>query len=109
MKDQDFIDEGYKDGKKSFEHYAKQCGKTFNFDSVHKAMNILGWNWVLGKDRWGNPSKGIPSIETIKNYAYGLLKDVYDKGSGCVSSGGFKAGWHSDGMYLEFIIEDWND
>lgn len=92
--------------KKPFSYYIEEFGQHFQFEKVHKAMLSLNWCWNLGTDELGNDNMGIPSIQTIKNHAYKLLKDAYDNGNG-TGCGGFVAGWDGEEMFLTFLIEEW--
>jgi hypothetical protein len=103
--EQKMIDEGYIDGKKSFDYLSKEINKSFNWEKVHKAMIAVNWNWCLGKDSFGQDNMGVPSLVTIKNHAYALLKDAYEKGN-TISTGGFSAGWDCGELYLVFTLEE---
>ena len=103
---QQMIDEGYAEGKKSFEYLSKEIHEQFNWERLHKAMTAVNWCWSLGTDKLGKDNIGVPSIETIKNHAYALLKEVYDLGKGSISTGGFSAGWDSSELYLVFTFEE---
>lgn len=103
-KKQQYIDEGFLEGKKSFKYLSKQVYENFDWNKVHKAMIAVEWYWDLGKDKYGKPKKGIPSIETIQNAAYDLLKRAYE-GECQVSSGGFTAVWENGELYLSFTLE----
>jgi len=107
MTEQQLIDEGYKDGKKSFDFYVKEFGEHFKFDKVHKAMTALNWCWSFGKDELGQERKGVPDITTLKNRAYSLLKEAYDENKQ-ISTAGFTAGWDSGELYLVFNLEEWS-
>lgn len=107
MTEQQLIDEGYKDGKKSFEFLTKQIHENFRWDNVHKAMMAVNWCWSLGRDSFGKDNYGVPNIETIKNHAFALLKTAYDDEKQ-ISSGGFSAGWDSGELYLTFTLEEWS-
>lgn len=92
--------------KPSFDYLVKEIYQYFDFNTVHKAMLAIGWEWYFGKDELGNYCMGVPSIETIKNRAYTLLKKAYDKEIGRISAGGFSAGWDSGELYLTFTLEE---
>jgi hypothetical protein len=104
---QQLIDEGYADGKKSFEYLSKEIHDNFNWENVHKAMTAVNWVWSFGKDKLGQEQKGVPSLETIKNFAFCLLKEVYENGSQ-VSTGGFSAGWDNEELFLVFTLEEYS-
>lgn len=102
---QQMIDEGYVEGKKSFEYLSKEIHEQFNWESLHKAMTAVNWCWSLGTDSFGKDNMGVPSLETIKNHAYALLKLAYDEEKS-ISTGGFSAGWDSGELYLVFTFEE---
>ena len=106
-KEQQQIDEGYIDGKKSFEFYSKNIHEHFKWENVYKAMVALNWCWRLGTDEFNNDNMGVPNVATIKNHAYRLLKEAYDEEKQ-ISTGGFTAGWDSGELYLVFILEEWS-
>ncbi|WP_114752304.1 hypothetical protein [Pleomorphovibrio marinus] len=105
--DQKLIDEGYKEGKKSFDFLIKEIHDNFNWENVHTAMHATNWVWVIGYDEFGKENKGIPDIPTIKNNAYALLKRAYDRETQ-VSTGGFSAGWDNGELYLTFTLEQFS-
>jgi len=104
MTEQQLIDEGYVEGKKSFEYISKVIHEEFNWENVHKAMKALDWTWYFGEDEFKKARFGIPDIPTIKNSAFAMLKKAYDENTS-LASGGFSAGWDEDMMYLQFSIE----
>lgn len=106
LPDQKLIDDGFIDGKKSFEYFAKEIHDDFNWIMVHRAMIANEWYWALGKDEMGKDRRGIPCLTTIKNYAYELLRSAYNAGTGQISSGGFTAGWDGNEMFLTFTLEE---
>lgn len=106
MTEQQLIDEGYAEGKKSFEYYVKEFGENFKWENVHKVMTALNWCWYFGKDAFGQDNYGVPKLETIKNHAYARLKEAYETGNQS-STGGFTAGWEGGEMFLVFTVEEW--
>ena len=90
--------------KAPFEHYAREIGESFNFEKVHKAMMALGWQWSMG-EKHGFECYGIPTLETIKNFAFSLLKEAYNDETN-IGSGGFSTGWEGSNMFLCFTIEE---
>jgi hypothetical protein len=103
--DQKLIDEGYAEGKKSFEHLAKQIAANFNWKKVHAAMMATNWAWYFGDDELGRENYGIPTVQTLQNHAIALLKNAYD--TECqTSTGGFTAGWDNGQLYLTFTLEE---
>ncbi len=91
--------------KPSFELFAKEIEKTFNWSNVHKTMILLEWYWSFGIDKNGVENKGMPSLETIKNHAYILLKKAYSDEI-TISTGGFTAGWDNGELFLSFTLEE---
>ncbi len=90
--------------KLPFEDYIKEINETFDFVKVHKCMIATNWNWYFGKDENGFDKMGIPSLETLKNEVYRLLKEAYD--SECqISTGGFTAFWEDSKLELIFTIQ----
>lgn len=104
---QSLIDQGLIPGKKSFEFLSKQIHDNFKWENVHKAMVATNWVWAFGRDKYGE-NKGTPDITTMKNFAFGLLKQAYDNGTGSVGSGGFTAGWENEELYLTFTLEEYS-
>lgn len=103
---QQLIDKGYIEGKKSFEYLCKEIHDNFNWNKVHRAMVATRWEWYLGKCEMGN-NYGIPNIATIKNTAYRLLKMAYEEEK-TISGGGFCAGWENGELYLAFTLEEYS-
>lgn len=99
--EQELIDEGYVDGKKSFEFLCRNIGEQFDFERVCKTMKALDWVWSFGNERYG-----IPNVDTLKQTAIKLLREVYDNERGTVSTGGFTAGWDDGDLYLTFTIAE---
>lgn len=88
-----------------FEKMAKDIFHQFDWEKVHRVMKLTDWNWAMGVDEDGMTQMGIPSIETIQNQAYRMLKRSYEcKGHSC--TGGLSAGWESGHMYLIFTLEE---
>lgn len=77
----------------------------FNFEKVHAAMEAMRWEW------WG---EGVPTIETLKKVARGLLNDAIDSLISenvpryRTSTGGFSACAYREGeeifCYLVFEV-----
>lgn len=99
------IDEGFVEGKKSFEYIWQELGKSFDWARVHKMMLAVEWYWSFGNDQNGVDQMGIPCIKTIQSCVYSLLKRAYDEDLASCSSGGFMVGWDGDEMYITFIAE----
>jgi hypothetical protein len=92
--------------KKPFDLLAKEINYKFHWENVHKAMMATNWCWHLGIDSLGQDNKGVPSIETIQNHAFALLKKAYNlEHNGSISAGGFTAGWDDGELYLTFTLE----
>lgn len=107
MTEQQLIDQGYKDGKKSFEFYTREFFDNFDFEKVHKVMMATNWVWSFHTHEDGTEDKGVPDLNTIHNHAYKLLKEAYDNGNH-VSTGGFTAGWENGELYLSFTLEEFS-
>lgn len=73
----------------------------FDFESVHKAMIALEWNWYLGMG-----GEGIPSVGALKKAARELLSEAWTKRS-IISSGGFSAEYDDGNLVLSFTLEEW--
>lgn len=98
--EQDLINEGYIDGKKSFDYLHEKIEAQFDFEKVHRVMESLNWEWV------STAGRKVPSVETIKEEAKRLLLSVYTDERGSISCGGLMAGWDNGELWLNFIIED---
>lgn len=105
MSEQELIDAGLKEGKKSFKLLAQEIHDSFNWENVHKAMMATNWCWSLGKDEDGAHLMGVPDIDTIKRKAYQKLKEAYETGNQ-ISSGGLSAGWDGEELFLVFTFEE---
>lgn len=101
MKEQQLIDEGYTEGKKSFEYQFDKILEQFDFYQVHKTMIALGWNWSFG-----NNKRGIPDINTLRNEAKSMLLRVYEEETSQLSSGGFSCGYEEGELWLTFNVEE---
>lgn len=106
MEQQDLINEGYADGKRSLDFVVKEIFEGFNFEKVYQTMKALDWVWYFGVEADGREKYGIPNIQTLKNSAYRMLKEVYERGKGSNSTRGFRAGWDGGELYLTFSIEE---
>lgn len=85
--------------------------ENFDFERVHKVMDMLEWRWVSAKN-------GVPSVEELKKEAKRLLVSSCSEKTQ-ISTGGFKAiyeessRWDDDDddkdpyVGLEFILEEW--
>ena len=107
MEEQELIDEGYIEGKKSFEYYYEEIFNNMDFEIIHKAMVATNWHWYLGVDQFGNDNNGIPTINTIKNHAHWLLKEAYEREMQ-LSTGGFEASWDNGELSLSFVLDSWS-
>lgn len=105
MEQQELIDRGYVDGKKSFKFLAEEIHENFDFKKVYDVMKAIDWHWYFGKDKYDKDLMGIPSIDTIKNTAYDLLKQSYDEEKQ-ISTGGFSAWWDNGELGLSFTLEE---
>lgn len=97
MTKQELIDNGYEDGKKSFDFLWNKIEPYFNWKRVHDVMTFLNWEWK---------GDGVPSIETIISSARQRLFEVWEKEISGQSSGGFSAGYENGELWLSFTLED---
>ena len=79
--------------------------RNFNFEKVHKVMEILDWKWVMTK-------YGVPTIEELRGEARRLLVEAAN-GETQVATGGFRAVYEKNGandpdpfISLEFVLEE---
>jgi hypothetical protein len=103
MTEQQLINEGYVDGKKSFDYLFEKIHKYFDWQKVYTVMKALDWCWYMKEDTYA-----IPNINAIQKSARELLFRVYEKGSGSISTGGFTAGYEDGELWLVFQIEECN-
>jgi len=101
MDTQTLINEGYVDGKKSFDFLIEKVFKSFDFKKVYTVMKALDWHWHIHDENYG-----IPRVDTIRKEAKRLLSEAYKNGKGSISSGGFSAGCEDGELWLSFSIED---
>lgn len=101
MTEQQLIDEGFEDGKKSFDFLFENLCKVFDFHKVHVAMKALDWHWHMGVDGYG-----IPRVDSIRNKAKELLLDAYEREVTQSSTGGFSYGYDNGELWLTFQIEE---
>ena len=101
MTQQDLINEGYADGKKSFEYLWNKIEKSFDFNKVYTAMKALDWHWCFHEENYG-----IPRVDYLKEKARELLHDAYENGKGSIRSGGFIVGCEGGELWINFSIED---
>ena len=83
----------------------KSIMKNFDFERVHKVMELLDWHWAF-------TSNGVPTVEEIKHEAEGILINACEEETN-IATGGFRAVYEKDGtddgepyIGLEFIVED---
>lgn len=79
----------------------KHIMDNFDFERVHKAMELLDWTWG---DRKDDPFV-VPSIDRIEEVAKDTLKGAI-KRKCYISSGGFVAEYHKGVIRLMFCIDD---
>lgn len=107
--EQDLIDQGYAEGRKSFEHLWKQIEKNFQWEKVYTAMKALDWGWAM---KLSDPTGAlyIPNVVALKSEAYRLCKSVYDNRKGTTSTGGFQAGYIEEDnvLWLTFCLTEWS-
>lgn len=61
-----------------------KIGSVFEWNKVYKTMKALDWCWSMGDGKMG-----IPNTDTLKQRARQLLREVYDRKSGRIGTGGF--------------------
>lgn len=98
---QRMIDEGYSEGKKSFEYQWNKIEKHFRWERVYSVMKALDWHWHIHNEEYG-----IPRIDTMKKHARKLLYDIYQQDKGNGSCGGFRYGVEDGQLWLTFEIEE---
>ncbi len=101
METQQLINEGYVDGKKSFEYLFEKIEQSFDWNKVYNVMKVLDWHWQIHDELYG-----IPRTDTIKKTARRLLFHIYEQGKGSTSTGGFSAGMEDGELWLTFQIEE---
>ncbi|MBP3511153.1 MAG: hypothetical protein J6K19_03830 [Prevotella sp.] len=72
--------------------------RDFDFIKVHKCMESLGWNWIIGEDRH------IPSVGELYQEAEELLKSAVEKQCN-IFSGGLQAYFDGDEVALLFAVD----
>lgn len=77
--------------------------RRFDFEQVHKAMQLLDWRWNLPR------GFDVPTLQEIKDYARAwLIMVVPKKVDTFVGSGGFYAHRHENGLELQFVLQKWS-
>ena len=106
--------------KKRFQKEIDDAIEHFDFEKVHKTMQVLNWQWYHP----GENDTKVPSIDEIKKRAKELLQEaaesaVLTKDEYVIATGGFRA----EAKYypkqegkksflwvrLAFILEDWDN
>ena len=78
----------------------KHIMDNFDFERVHKTMELLNWTWGAAKD-----DQVVPSLSRIKEAAKDTLKGAI-KRKCYISSGGFVAEYRKGVIRLMFCIDD---
>lgn len=104
MTEQELIDEGINEGKKSFEYYWKQIVENFDFEKVAKVMAFLNWGWSMGNDM--KKGLAIPDKNFLIEDCYEKCREVYETGKS-YHSGGFEIDYNQYGLSMKFVLEDW--
>ena len=106
--------------KKRFQKEIDEVLKEFNYEKVHKTMQVLDWKWYHP----GEDGTKVPSIDEIKYRAKTLLQEaaesaVLTKGEYVIGTGGFRAEakyYPKEGIKksflwvrLAFVLEDWDN
>jgi hypothetical protein len=102
MTEQQLIDKGYADGKKSFEYLWNEIEENFKWEKVYTVMKALDWVW-----HFHNNEYGIPDIRTIKKHCRKNLFEIYENGNGSYSTGGFTGRYDGENLSLLFTVEGW--
>lgn len=100
--EQDLINEGYAQGKKSFEFLWAKVDKNFNWKKVYEAMKANDWHWCIDKEK---DLYGIPSVNTIRQVAKELLHDAWEREVGTISCGGLEGGYDEGHLWLSFFLD----
>lgn len=106
--------------KKRFQKEVDDALEHFNFEKVHKTMQLLDWKWCHP----GENGARVPSLDEIKKRAKEILQEAAEsaamsKGEYLVGTGGFRA----EAQYypketdkksflwvrLAFVLEDWDN
>lgn len=77
---------------------------SFDFNKVHKAMQLLDWKWVNDSAAFS-----VPAEYELRTTARSLLRMVatrYKNEPYFASTGGFKASCHSGVLSLAFELEE---
>lgn len=99
--EQQLIDDGYMDGKKSFECLWAQIEANFDFERVCKVMDLLKWKWHV--EEYGLITPTIDRIKmTVKHFCYEAWQQ--EKG---ISTGGFTYRFKDNTLLVEFTVEEW--
>ena len=79
--------------------------RDFNFEKVHKVMEMLDWKWAMTK-------YGVPTVEELRGEARRLLVEAANEETQ-VATGGFRAVYEKNGasdpdpfISLEFVLEE---
>ena len=105
MTNQELIDQGLIEGKKSFDHYWAQIRDNFDFERVAKVMAFLDWGWAINSGRKG---LAIPDKYYLMEEVYERWQKVYDSEE-TQCSGGFTISFIQEvGLNVEFTLTSWN-
>ena len=78
----------------------------FDFDRVHKTMELLDWHWATSKDG------GVPTVDEIRDVAADILWELVNSNNEFIATGGLEARKDfSDPsnpfIELKFVVEEW--
>lgn len=77
--------------------------RRFDFERVHKVMQLLNWKWNLPR------GFEVPTIDEIKDHAKAwLVMAAPKKPDFVIGSGGFYAYRLESGLELQFVLEEWS-
>lgn len=83
----------------------------FDFEKVHRVMELLDWKWSIRKSENGKFEEEVPSLAKLIIQANNLLRRVAEEenpNGTTVSTGGFEAIKDDEGnLGLRFVIADY--
>lgn len=94
-----------KNMEKTLDNILKEIESSFDFEKVHKVMTFINWEWYFGKSENGKELFGVPSLQTIKDFAFNLIEQSFNEQKQ-ISSGGFAAWLDENDIILSFTLEE---
>ena len=91
--------------KRKIDKKIKKIMKHFDFEKVHRVIELLDWKWKTEE------GLEVPSVKQLKKYAKKQLENVVDNYKKkhedlYISSGGFETRIEYSELHLRFIVED---